>query len=323
MNKPLAIGVGLLLLAALLLFSTTYTVKYNEVAVRATFGQADDESIVRDAGLHYRLPVFIDDIEKLDTRLQVVESALEEIQTSDELQVVVRAFLLWRVEDEGSGPLNFFESYETVDNANQLLPGQFRTAFTGVLSEYSFADLVGEQTRLAEAEEEIRSELDRALAGRGVRPEAVGISQLVLPPKTSSAVQKRMEATRNVLASEETARGKAEADRIRSEANTVAERIRAFAEGRAAEIRAEGEVQAAEYLKQMSEGDEELAIFLVWLDALERILNRQTTVILDTTSEPFHLLDPANMASGGIPDPGRVAGADEDGESMALKEQGE
>ena len=88
MNKPLAIGVGLLLLVVLLLFSTTYTVKYNEVAVKATFGQADADSIVRDAGLHYRLPVFIDEVQKLDTRLQVVESDLEEIETSDDLQLI-------------------------------------------------------------------------------------------------------------------------------------------------------------------------------------------------------------------------------------------
>ena len=47
MNKPFAVGVGLLLLVLLLLFSTTYTVKHNEVAIKQTFGKS---RVVTEAG---------------------------------------------------------------------------------------------------------------------------------------------------------------------------------------------------------------------------------------------------------------------------------
>ena len=79
MNKPIAIVIGLLLLILLLLFSTTYTVRFNEVAIKATFGRTTAGSVVREPGLHFRWPIFIDKVTKLDTRLQLVETPLEAV----------------------------------------------------------------------------------------------------------------------------------------------------------------------------------------------------------------------------------------------------
>ncbi|MBT8485977.1 MAG: hypothetical protein HKO59_16630 [Phycisphaerales bacterium] len=306
MNKTIAVGVGLLLLVLLLLFSTTYTVKYNEVAVKATFGQTDEGSIVTEPGLHYRLPVFIDKITKLDTRLQLVEAPLEEVMTSDGLQIVARAFLMWRVDTEGEGPLEFFKSYGSVDGATFTLRNQFRTAFTGSLSRYRFNELLGEQSQLDEAEAAIQAAMVTALADRGVEPVAVGISQLVLPPKTSSAVLQRMQATRDVLAEAERNIGRAQSDAIRNQGRTVAEKIKAFASQRAEEIRALGNERAQQYVTQMSE-EEGLATFLIWLDTLERALSQNTTVILPADFSPFHLMAITDdNFSEGIPMPARA-----------------
>jgi membrane protease subunit HflC len=319
MNKPIAVGVGLLMLVLLLLFSTTYTVKFNEVAIKQTFGRTSDESVITTAGLHFRLPVFIDKVDKLDTRLQLVESPAEEITTKDGLQIVVRAYLLWRIDTTQTGtseagdpvhrgPLDFFNAFGTMDGAAQSLRGQFRTEFTGALGEYTFGDLIGRESRLADAELSIKNALAPTLASRGVEARAVGISQISLPPKTSSAVLKRMEATRNVLAEGEREIGAAEAESIRGAGNRQADKIMAFAALRAEQIRAEGQREAQKYLDQMGE-DEDLAIFLVWLDTLERTLFRNTTVILPTTGfAPYHLLNPSGVAfEGAIPQP--MAGA--------------
>ncbi len=76
----------------------------------------------------------------------------------------------------------------------------------------------------------------------------------------------------------------------------------AFASQRAEDIRAEGEAQAAEYLQEMGK-DEELAIFLAWLDAVETALSKNTTLILDSDIAPWHLLEVNNSNSIGIPQP--------------------
>ena len=76
MKKSIAITVGLIVVAVLAIFSTTFSVAYNEIAIRSRFGKVDESSIVREPGLHFRLPFFADAIHPIDTRMQVVESPL-------------------------------------------------------------------------------------------------------------------------------------------------------------------------------------------------------------------------------------------------------
>jgi len=275
MNRLLVIGVGLLLVLLFLVFTTSYTVRYNEVAIRQTFGRVDESSVIREAGWHFKLPVFLDRINKIDTRLQLVESPLEEITTADGLQIIVKAFLLWRVDEKSpQGPLDFFRGYETIDNASSQLTGQFRTAFTGGLSRYRFDDLIGEESRLAEAELSIRDSLTLSLATKGVEPVSVGVSQIVFPTATAMAVVNRMIATRESIAELERTAGAAEAAQIRNDANIKVDKINSFARNRAEDIRQRGEEKAAQILADMSEDatSEELAILLAQVDPWRFIL---------------------------------------------------
>jgi membrane protease subunit HflC len=301
MKRPLTIVVGIVLLVVLILFSMTYTVSFHEVAIRSRFGQTDDASIVRDPGLHFRLPFFADAVTLIDTRMQVRQSPLVMLQTADGQQVVVRTYVLWNVRTEGSGPLDFFRSYGSMDAAQTAIDGQFRDALSA-LSGYEFDQLTGEDNVLDEAEEAVLKRM-ASLQQSGIDPQTVGISRLLLPPKTTTAVLERMQARRDTLAENERAQGLADAEAIRADARAKRDKITAFATQRAEEIRAEGEAQAAEYLRQMGQ-DEELAVFLTWLDAIERALADNTTVILETNTAPWHLLDlHTPLDAGGIPQP--------------------
>jgi len=310
MNKPLAVTVGGLLFVAFVLFSVTYTVKFNEVAIRATFGEVDESSVIGESGLHFRWPIFIDQVAKLDTRLQLVETPLEETPTADGLQVVARGFLFWRVADEESGPLDFYYKYQSIERATETLETSFRTAFGAGLGAYSFRELVGSENRLAEAEERIREAMARETAAGGVEIVAVGVSQLMLPPRTARAVVERMEAERRSLSEAENRKGQAARQNLIAGAATEADKIRSFANRRAREI----EGAAARYAKELLEGmrgNQELAIFLAWLDTLEASLNSRTTIILPADTAPWHLIDPTRVAGreDAIPQPDRGAGA--------------
>lgn len=310
MNRFVAVIVMVLVLVVFALFTTTYTVKYNEVAIKATFGEVGEDSVITEPGLHFRLPVFIDKVTPLDTRLQLVESPVEEIALADGQQIVARGFLLWRVDVEGSGPLDFFQKYQSVENAGSLIRGQFRSAFSAGLAQFAFDDLIGTESRVADAEEAIRASLASTLGAQGIVPDVVGISQIMLPPRTSRAVVERMQAERSVLARSEEQKGNAEASRLQAEANTQADKILAFANRLAEEIRNEAQAQAADYYALLDE-NAELAIFLEWLDALKRSLNGYTTIVLPANSAPWHLLTPESVDNaGGIPQP-RSAPEDE------------
>ena len=96
----------------------------------------------------------------------------------------------------------------------------------------------------------------------------VGVTQLVLPPRTAQAVLDRMRAGRTVLSETEQLKGQAERRPCRTAARPRLTRSARFADQRAAEIRGEGEQENRQVLRAMSEA-QDLAVFLQWLDALQ------------------------------------------------------
>lgn len=301
MKRIIIIGIGITIIVVLLLFSMTYTVSFHQVGILSRFGQTDSNSIVSTPGLHFRLPFFADSVTLLDTRTQVRQSPLEMLQTKDGQQIVVKSFLLWSIDTEGEGPLNFYRSYASVDTAQLAIDSLFRDAIS-VLSSYSFESLTGANNKLTEAENAILARLD-TLRNSGIIPRSVGINRLLLPPKTTTAVLQRMQARRDTLAEQLRAKGKADAEAIRAAARAKRDKINAFASQRAEDIRADGEAQAATYLKQMGE-HEELAVFLSWLDAVEIALSENTTLVLETNIAPWHLMDLNTKTNEqGIPQP--------------------
>ncbi len=311
MKKAIAITVGLLLLALLVLFSTTYTVRFNEVAIKTRFGRIDDNSVKREPGVHLRFPIFADRVTKYDTRLQLIETPLVEAPTADGQSVVVRAFLMWQVDVDNV--LTFYQSFPSTADLDRVLNETLQTALKGSIGRYAFNDLIGIDSRVIDAEQQIQAELG-SLVSLGIKPVTVGFSQMVLPPKTTTAVLNRMQATRKKLAETERFKGNSDAVGIRSEAMTVAEKLRAFADQRSEEIKGMANQRAAEYLEQMSE-NEQLAIFLVWLDALTKSLKDTTTLILTDDNAPYHLLNLERLGGGkGIPRPAKGLHARDDDE---------
>lgn len=299
MNKVIALSVGGVLLILLLLFSSTYTVSFHEVAIKSTFGKASDEDVITDPGLQFKLPIFADTVQKFDTRLQYLQSPDEEIGTADQQTVVVRAFLMWRVDPANA--LAFQTNYASVEEARALLRDDFRDAMSEV-GKFSFDDLLGPDSRIEDAENAVHDKLGD-LREQGIKVEAVGISHLKLPPKATQAVLNRMKATRTKLAEAERSRGKSEAERIESDARTMASAIQAFAEQLAEEIRAKSNEQAARHMTTMSE-DEDLAIFLVQLDALRATLSKNLTIFVEDSVAPFHMMNLlAPLSDKGIPVP--------------------
>ena len=301
MNKRTsAFALGLTILLVLVLYSTTYTVNFHEFAIRTRFGVP--AGVEREAGLHFKYPFFIDSVTKIDRRMQLVESPLQTVQTSDGLQVVVRAYLFWRVKDSDKEAQDFFVSYggslqDAGADLEQTLAGAVK-AVAGL----KFDELVGPNARLADAEQAILVGVKSAKVV-GVEPVAVGLSQVVLPQKTTVSVLSRMAEVQNTLRELEAAKAASQAEAIRSQAKSQADTIVAFATQWASRIEGKGSEEATVYYERMREYSD-LATFLAWLDALKAGLRGSTTYIGDTTRAPFHLLDlDAPVDARGIPQP--------------------
>lgn len=299
MNRTIAIIVGALILLVLVLYNTTYTVNFHEVAVVQRFGTASE--VVREPGLHFKAPFFIDQVTRFDTRLQLIESPLETVLTRDGQQVVVQAFLLWRMAESDAEVLDFFKSYSSLENAGKQMETQLQGALRAI-GAYAFNDLIGARNKLVDAETSILNDL-KTTRLNGTQPVSVGVSQVVLPPKTTVAVIRRMGAVQETLAKLEQEKGNSAATALKSQAASQADTIRNFAEQWASRIEAKGNEEATRYYKEMRE-EADLAIFLTWLDTLKASLSGSTTIIADTTRAPFHLVDlESPVDAKGIPQP--------------------
>jgi len=292
-KNKMTVTIAVIVLIVLALNMITYQVRFNEVAVVTTQGRASEDSIIRgddeSAGLlgnlHFKLPPPFQTVVWYDTRLQVIESRLEEQQTLDKHDIVASVFVTWRV----GNPLDFYKTLRTPKEAEKVVRDQLRDA-KSILGTYDFADLTNTdptKLKLAEAEKSIADQLRARMASGaaggssyGIEIESVGIRQIVLPEPVTSKVFEKMKATRNRLASSARFEGKSRATDIEAKAESDKERILSFARRRADAIRAEGDAAAAEYFKVFQQ-DEDFAIFLRKLEAYKAIFKHNTTFMID------------------------------------------
>jgi len=303
MKSPFSILLAVIIVASLMLFMFSFTVRYDEVVVATRFERAvepqrnDDGTLARDAegnlvdpgwlyeepGLYPRWPWPINNVYKYSKQLQTLEHELRQVQLADNQQVTVQLFTVWTIDD----PYAFFRTLRTqeaaVERLRAIVQGQ---AIGSVVSRFRFSDFVNanpDNLRLDDIEQAmadgVRDELQNVPSSYGIAIKSIGIRQLVLPEQTTTTVFERMRSTQEKLAEAARAEGEAQAATIRSEADTDRQRILAFANRRAQSIRTEGELEAASYYGVFAE-NEELAVFLRRVEALREMLPNNTTFIL-------------------------------------------
>ena len=302
MKNTFTFVLAIVLLVLLLLYSITYQVRFDEVAVVTRFGRASDADIRNasekdESGLHFKWPYPIDSVKTFDKRVQVLEDRPEEQQTLDNVTVVLQTYVAWRV----SEPLAFYRALSTVEEAEKLLRTKLRDARKIVGARYTFADLANTdpaKLKLDALENDILERLNADLkieegrAGRsyGVELESVGIKRVLLAPKTTEEVFNRMRTTRQRMAEGYRQEGEARAKQIKADAEGMKTTILSFAESRAKHIRSEGEEAASKYLEVFGK-DPQFAIDLQKFEALREMFKDgakgKTTILIDSNNPLF------------------------------------
>ena len=302
MPRLLNVAIAAVILLALLGYMVTYTVRFNQTAIVTYFGSAGDASSVinapgpdgrpgEQAGLHFKAPWPIQQVARVyDTRVQILETKLEQAGTSDTQTVDLQLFLTWRISD----PLAFYKKLGSNQEAVSTLQARARASIS-VIGNYAFDQLTNvdpQKLKLGEAEAGIKRSIQDRLdeIGYGITVGEVGIKRILLSGTVNSAVIARMQAERQRYASAARAEGQTESETLRATANTQAGIIASFADLRARQIEAEGRQRSAEYITRFAQ-DQDFAIYLAQLDALRQSLSQRTRFILDTTKPPFNLLD--------------------------------
>ncbi len=289
MKRLMTVILALVFVGAILSFTVTYTVRFNETAVVTTFGKAGDGSIKEDAGLYLKWFYPIQRVTKYDKRLRVVETRSETQLTSDESQIIVESFITYRVSD----PLVFYQRFgnageradDHYDRAEDVIRDRLRSAL-GEVSRFGMGELFTPErgaSRLPDLENQVLAQVsgEGGLGEYGITPLSVGISRVRLPETTTQAVITRMGANRDKLAKELEAAGQAEVRRTVSKAQSDADRIREFTNRRAQEIIARGDLESVPYLEAQA-ANQELAVFLQQIELLRNAMAKRLTLILST-----------------------------------------
>lgn len=313
MKNKLIFLVALAVATVLLVYMVMFQVRYDQVAVRTTWDKAvapvrneqgqiiNPGSLILDPGYGFKWPTPIQKVRVYSKRIQLLEDQQKEILTADGYSVIVKFYLAWRIDD----PYAFFLRLETESEAEKQLVKMLSELET-VISNYRFDQLVNtdpSKVMLDEIEqkglEQLRAKLNAITPGYGIKLEQVGIRRIILPEDTTQKVFERMAKTRELLAEKARAEGDAEANNIKARAEAAKRRILAFAERRAQAIRDEGNLEAKQYFSAFRE-DPDFAIFQRQIEALQKMLAKNTTFILDANKLWF-----LNVLEGKGPDTGK------------------
>ena len=285
------IGVAavLILIFGSLLF--VFQVRQSQVAVVTTFGKITGAPVT-EPGARFRWPWPIQNVYKLDQRIQNFEGKFEEAQLADQNILMMMVYVGWRIEDPGL----FYNGFPSgnVSDAEKHLADVVQTAKNEVIGQASLSDLISadeKKMKFTQIESNILVRVQERVKSQkyGIEIKFLQIKKLGLPESVTKTVFERMASERQVVIVKIQSDGAADASRTRADADSKAAQILNAADAESLKIRGDGEAKAASYLNEFRKNPE-LAVFNMKLTALEQMLKEKTTLILDQSTPPLDLL---------------------------------
>jgi membrane protease subunit HflC len=281
---------GFLVAGFIVLFinSILFQVDETEYAIVTQFGKP--VSVIETSGLHAKWPDPVQSLRRFDRRLLLFDPEPSEYLTEDKKNVLVDAFMGWRISD----PRKFLEAVKERSVAEIFLADITSAAMGAALGNYPLSALVStdpEQIKVEDIMAEVTAKCrDKAAAEYGIHVQRVHLKRLNLPDQNKESVFQRMRTERERMAKKYRSEGEEEAMKIRAEADKESRAILSEAYKSAQQIIGEGEAEAARIYAAAYNRDPRFYKLVRTLDSYRKVLNEKTTVVLSTDSELLELL---------------------------------
>ncbi|MFP4104803.1 MAG: protease modulator HflC [Phycisphaerae bacterium] len=292
------VAIAALVLIGLGVYTFTYkTYEPRDIDIVTRFGEVQEINAgAEGAGLHAKWPYPFEQVTEYDARIHILESPHMEVTTNDKRNLLVTAFCTWKI----GQPEKFYSKIKYVDQAEDRLRTQLKGQVQGVVARHRLGELVNtdpEKMMLGDMEEQMVSGytdsdgkqvpgLKQTMSeDYGIDVIMIGIKSVGLPQQISQAVIDSMIAERNKEAEKYRARGDTQLITIKNRADAARDQILAFADRKGREIRARADLEAAQYYQEFR-GNEELAMYLRYLETLRKLKNGSTTMVMDGTAIP-------------------------------------
>ncbi|MCD6156681.1 MAG: protease modulator HflC [Candidatus Atribacteria bacterium] len=260
-----------------------YTLDETEQGVLLQLGKPI--KVVKESGLHLKLPYPIQTVYKFDKRLLEYDSPPEEVITKDKKTLVVDNYVRWRIEN----PLLFLQTVVSESGAvvriDDLVYSELRTE----IGKVNLIDVVA--TKRGEIMATVTERASQKAKNFGIEIVDVRIKRADLPEQNEEAVFERMKAERERQAKQYRSEGQEEATKIRAQANKEKAVIIAEAQKQAQIIKGEGEAQALRIYASAFGKDPEFFAFLKTLEMYEKGITEKDTLVLTPASEILEYIE--------------------------------
>jgi len=275
----LLIGLGLAALA--IIPQTAFTISEREQGLIVQFG--NPQRIIQEPGLYFKLP-FVQSLVRIDKRVLTTDAHTAEYLTLDKKRVSIDQISRWRIVD----PLDFYRSVRDLLRAQARLDDNISARLRQEIAAHNFLDLVRQKRE--EIMETVTKDVRETVKSFGIEVIDVRIKQVDLPQEVQASVFARMRAERERIAKRYRAEGEERAREIRAGADREREIILATAYETSQKLGGEGDAQASATYAQAFGQDPEFYSFVRRLQAYEKILGSETTLVLHPDSELLRYL---------------------------------
>lgn len=281
--------VAVLVVGFIIATLSLFQVDTTEYAIVTQFGQP--VRAITTAGLYVKMPDPIQNVIRLDRRVQIHNLTQTEFLTQDKKNILVEAYATWQVTD----PIQFFKSVRDPAGATTRLADILLSELGVALSQYELTNLVttdAETMQLAAMITQLTEQTSQRTTPYGFSVTDVRLKMLNFPQANRQSVFQRMRAERERIARQLRSEGAEEATKIRAGADAERTTILSEAQREAERIRGEGEAEAIRIYAEAFGQDPEFYQFLRTLEAYEQVINSGTTLIMPADSELLKYLNP-------------------------------
>ncbi|MDA7531115.1 protease modulator HflC [Akkermansiaceae bacterium] len=310
MKKALGFIIAALVFIVLLFVTgTVYTVKEGQQVILTQFGKPIGEPIT-DAGLHFKLP-FIVKVNVIEKRILAWDGKSVAMPTRDKTYIQVDTFARWRINE----PLVYFETLRDERRALSRLDDILGSVTLNAVAKHDLLEVVRstkdrkpERTDLLTEKEAVfepikigRREIEKNLKeiaktkldGTGIELLDLRFKRINYNQSVERQIYEQMISERQKIAERFRSEGAGEAARTMGKMEREVKRIESEAYRKIQSILGEADAESTRIYAEAYGGTPERESFYEFvktLEAYDKILDENTTVILSTDSDLFKLL---------------------------------
>lgn len=273
------IGVGLVLV--FVASQAAFTIGQWEQGMVVQFG--NPKRIIQEPGLYFKLPM-AQNVARFEKRVLTTDARESEYITLDKKRVLVDHVSRWRIAD----PLEFYRSVRDRIRAMARLDDIISARLRQEIATHNFLDLI--RAKREDIMAIVTKDTRETSKTFGIEVLDVRIKRLDLPEEVQASVFARMRAERERIAKRYRAEGEEQAQQIRAGADREREVILATAYETSEKLKGEGDAEATNIYAQAFGKDAEFYAFTRRLQAYEKILANDTTLVLKPDSELLNYL---------------------------------